>query len=340
MRKAEIMNSAVTNHVLRRKVAAGREDHFSRAMSVPKALRLTAPKVADELFDLPLGVIGVSEKTVSQADVAAQFSDGALLVLLDGPDGRTGAAVLSADLVDAIIQQQTMGKVTAASGDPREMTRTDAAMVAPFLDALLERSAVLPEVETDRFLLGGFKFGARADDDRMLGLALDAAQFRVLNLSFDLARGVRQGDLLLCMPLPDLSCAQEAEPDSQNGGTLHNIVLNIPADLTAVLCKLRRPLSELGAFQVGDTITIPRSALKEAGLFAVTGRRICQGQLGQSGGFRALRLTLDGRAGSARALASNVAESVEAVEISANNSPPDPQDPEVNPMLPSPEAGT
>jgi flagellar motor switch protein FliM len=108
------MSSAAPHPMLRRMVAAAREDQSFRSMSLPKALRLTAPKVADSLFDLPLAVIGVTERRVTQSEAWALFYDKTLLILLNGPGGIVGAAALDGGLVGALIQRQTTGQVSAS----------------------------------------------------------------------------------------------------------------------------------------------------------------------------------------------------------------------------------
>jgi len=292
------MDSAVRHPVLRRKVDAARDDQFARAMSMRKALRLTVPKVADDLFGLSLGVIGVTQKQVSQAQTLPLFSDETLLVLLDGPHGTVAVVALDADLVGAIIQQQTMVNVTRPVAEPRIMTRTDAAMVAPLLDAVLQRSAALLETDAERQVFDGFKFGARVEDVRTLGLMLEAQDYWMFSLSADISGGVRQAEMLFCLPIPVTRQHQIADtadhPDAQP--TLNPLIMSASAELTAVLCKLRLPLSEVQAFGVGDVIPVARAALGETGLHAQTGRRICRAQLGQSGGYRALKLVGDDRA--------------------------------------------
>ena len=55
---AEFMGETANTNVLGRIAAAGREERQARAMTLPKAMRLTLAKVADALMDLPLAVIG------------------------------------------------------------------------------------------------------------------------------------------------------------------------------------------------------------------------------------------------------------------------------------------
>ena len=290
------MNTAVRRTVLQRKVDAARDEQFARAMSLRKALRLTLPKVADDLFGLPVSVIGITQSLVPQTRLVDLFDAASLLVLMDGPKGAMAAVTLNADLVGAVIQQQTTGTVSPPPAAPRPPTRTDAALCAPMLDAVLARSAALLEVEADRRVFAGFKFGARVEDVRTLGLALDAPDFTVFHLTLDLAGGTRQGDILFCMPNPVLVMLAGAPPLDQhaNAPRLGPVVLLAPTELTAVLCKLRMPLSQVQALKAGDVLPVARSALRETGVHVQSGRRICVGQLGQSGGYRALRLQLGG----------------------------------------------
>ena len=120
---------------LHRKAQAGRVEHQTRAMSVPKALRLTLAKVADDLFDMVTAAIGVRMEQRGGDALGDLFDGPVLLMSLDGPPGRCGAAVLDPLLVGGLIQQQTTGKVMPETGDvPRPSTTTDAAICAPFLD--------------------------------------------------------------------------------------------------------------------------------------------------------------------------------------------------------------
>jgi flagellar motor switch protein FliM len=50
------------------------------------------------------------------------------------------------------------------------------------------------------------------------------------------------------------------------------------------------PLARLGALQVGETLTLPGSALDETAIVGVDGHPVAMGRLGQSVGQRAVRL--------------------------------------------------
>lgn len=197
---AESMNETATNSILGRMATAGREVRQARTMSLAKALRLTLAKVADALMELPIAVIGAVVEKVDGEAIEAHLNDTALLLLLDGPNGRTGAAMFDPIVVGGLIQQQTMGAVLPDTGVKRAMTRTDAAICAPLVDKLLEDAGPILDEADDAALLRGVRFGAKSDDARTLAMALDAQDYTLIRLTVDMARGERQGEIVLILP--------------------------------------------------------------------------------------------------------------------------------------------
>ncbi|WP_274575312.1 FliM/FliN family flagellar motor C-terminal domain-containing protein [Sulfitobacter sp. PR48] len=286
--------------VLRRKTDRGRASHQARAMTLAKSLRLGLAKVADELFDLALAALAIRVAEVSGDEVQDHFDAQHLLILLDGPDGRPAAAALDPLLVGALIQQQTMAQVLPdAGGDPRPMTDTDAAITAPFVNALISRAAALPDAPTDKRLLAGYAFGSRVDTPRLLSLALEAQAYRLITLTVDIAGGLRQGQILFCMPEPDDATAQH--PTAQEGqeaasraeqrpATLSESVLALDVALDIALARLRMPLAKLGRLQVGDLLDLNGARFDRAEVLRPGGGTLARGMLGQLDGCRALRI--------------------------------------------------
>ncbi len=290
-----------TSSVLQRKARSGRVEHQSRAMSVAKALRITLAKVADDLFDLALAAIGLRMETRAGEDLAELLTDPALLMSLDGPAGRRAAAVLDPLLVGGLIQQQTMGKVMPDSGDAgRVMTETDAAISAPFLDALLERAAVLPETEAERQLLQGFRFGTRAEDARLLLMTLEQPVYQVVHITVDISAGTRQGTIILILPLVDEEAggtgpdhdgvAAAGDNTDQHSGTLNDTVMALHVDLNVAVARLRMPLGDMGALEVGNVLQLGAAAFDQSRILTQSGLGVGGGTLGQVDGVRTLRL--------------------------------------------------
>lgn len=303
----------VARSALVRKADVGREEHQARAMTLAKALRLTAAKVGDDLFDMALAVIGLRAEQRAGDALAPLFDGSGLLMLLEGPERRRAAAVVDSALVGALIQQQTMGKVMPLpeGAEDRQLTNTDAAICAPFLDALLSRVAPLPETPSEQSLMHGFAFGARVEEPRLLLMALEAPAYRILHLTLDIEGGRRQGQLMLCMPeagagVGDLHRSAGLVPgaasiDVQPPRTLTEPVLALQIDLPVALTRVRLPLSKLSGLKVGDALALEDADFAAARVLTPQGKTLGRGMLGQVNGMRALRLTSEtgGHAGTA-----------------------------------------
>jgi flagellar motor switch protein FliM len=98
------MVSTEAQSILRRKTAIGAKELEARAMSAAKAMRQSIAKIGKELFETPLSAIGVITELRKVDDISEVIQDGSLLCLLEGTNGKVGAAVISADIVGGLIQ--------------------------------------------------------------------------------------------------------------------------------------------------------------------------------------------------------------------------------------------
>ncbi|MFV0514183.1 MAG: FliM/FliN family flagellar motor switch protein [Jhaorihella sp.] len=281
--------AAGSQSVLKRKLAAARQGERGATRSALRALRLALARAAANETGLPLAVIGATQARCARDSLTGPPGGDHLHLLLDGPDGRSGGVSLDRACVTALVQQQTTGQV--GGGDPaaRRFTAADAALVAPLVDAMLARAAELADSAADRACLAGYRFGARLDDMRGLVLALDADRFRVFDLTVEIAGGAAQGRL--CLILPDIAPdAPSEEPGKARPAGLEQSFGALRAELTAVVGRLRVPLSNLSQMQPGDTLPLTRGRLDLTDLVGIDGQRVATGRLGQSGGARAVRL--------------------------------------------------
>ncbi len=278
-----------TISVLERKLAAGEADR-GNGRSALRALRLALARTAKDLYDLPLAVIGAKQARCEQAAAEGFLANDRLLVLLDGARAQAGAVSLDSACVAALIQQQTMGRVTGSAMAERDFTGTDAALAEPLIELLLSRAADLADSPDDRRCLGGFRFGVRVEDVRSLMLMLEADRFRVFDLTVDIAEGAMQG--AVCLVLPDLP--PETGKDGCNGADtgprLDQGFGVMRADLTAMIGRLRMSLTDLARLRPGDVLPLTRERLEETQLVSITGKPVAAGRLGQVNGLRAVRL--------------------------------------------------
>ncbi|WP_196222709.1 FliM/FliN family flagellar motor switch protein [Pseudooceanicola algae] len=260
-------------------------------MSPEKALRLALAKSADELLDLPLVVTEITHDFIPAQDFIDMLGDDALLLLLDGPVRLTGAVVLDLPVTTALVEQSTMGRVSPLEIEERALTATDAALVAPMLDDVLERVEGLLDGAPGTGWLTGYAFGVRIENKRLLGLALDAPDFHLFRITMDLG-GIKQGDLILALPDRPDSDEDSLADDGASARNLSDAVMFAPAAIDAVLHRISMPLSDVSNLKVGDLLPVPLEALQQTRL--ETGRNHCLGKvrLGQANGLRAVRLTM------------------------------------------------
>ena len=291
---------AAAGSALLRKVRLGVETRQAQSVGLPKALRLTLAKVADDQLDMAMAIIGARMAEVDGETIASEVSDDALLMLMDGTGRRRAAVMLDAAFVGGLVQQQTMGKVLPLpEGEQRKLTATDAAISAPFVEALMARAAKLPDDEAERGYLEGYSFGARVESPRLLVMALDAPEYLVVHLTIDVAGGARQGTMTLILPTqqvatpgssPSNEGRSEEVPAASAPASLERSVLALNAELKVALTSLEMPLGAAQKLAVGDVLDLGVSAFDQAMVLTRDGRKLSRGTLGQTDGIRALQL--------------------------------------------------
>ncbi|WP_264210012.1 FliM/FliN family flagellar motor C-terminal domain-containing protein [Leisingera thetidis] len=281
--------------VLARKLAATKEGVGALASSLTlKALRRSVARAAADLCDLPMAVLAARQSNRIPEDLAERLSDKDLLVVLDCPHGRTGAASMDAATVTALIQQQTIGAVIGKAPDERHYTPTDAAMTAEFLERTFAKVVAMLEGHADQAIFTGYRFGAQVENVRSLVLGMEAEDYRVIELNLDLACGAMQGVMRLILPEPTPEELQDGQGGGAQGPSLGRNLGSIRAELTAVLCRMRVPLREFAGLKVGDSLPLDSAFLYETDLLTIGGQSVAQGRLGQMNGARAVRLNQSG----------------------------------------------
>lgn len=242
--------------------------------------------------------------TCSLAELREHLPDHALLAIIEGGIDRLGVIALSPGTVSALIEMQTLGRLTAAAPEARKPTRADAALAAEFIDGLLagfEGVAQTPDIA----VLAGFRYASHLADPRPLDLMLEDRGFQTLRLDLRLGpAGEREGVIFLAVPLlpgaPRLAPPPAASEDGTGKApqtppaaprkTLAAAMREAPVALSAVLCRRRITLAELRALVPGAMLSLPRQSLSEARLEAAGGHVLAMGRLGEADGFHALRL--------------------------------------------------
>ncbi|MCZ4352977.1 FliM/FliN family flagellar motor C-terminal domain-containing protein [Roseovarius aestuarii] len=288
------MSDGKGNTVIHRKARVAREEYQARAMSTAKALRLSLATSADQLFDLALVVTALEQVELSQTAVRTELDGGGLLMLLDGPAGVCGGVRVDLSLLNALIEVQTTGRVTGRVPADRPVTRTDAAIVSPLIDAALAGAEALLKEETPDHWASGFRFGVMMEDARSMTLALHAPAFHVFRLYVEAGDVGQTGAICVLLPVPAKAPQSDPQQDVETLYTLEHSAMDAPVSLEAVLGRIRLPLSQVCAFEVGEVLPFSMDRPMEARLEASQKHKVAVGRLGQVNGARAVRLSSEG----------------------------------------------
>lgn len=293
--------------VIRRKVTAGRGEMAEGGPGADRGWRLALARAARDQLKAPLEVTMLTQARVSLAEVLEVPPDRALVAVLEGPGEGLGMLALSPEVFQAMVEVLTIGRVAPTASAARKPTRTDAAMLAPMIDAaLIDLEAGLAE-EADLTWAGGWRYASFLEDPRPLGLMLEDVAYRLVSVEVDLSLGARRGRVVLALPAE----GRGRKPRSKAAGAISDTVAaerrfaeelaeqvsSAEVRLEAVLTRLSLPLSRVVGLAVGDQLVLNAAALDKISLEGLDGRKMAEGRLGQNRGLRAVRLTVGVNAG-------------------------------------------
>lgn len=265
-----------------------------------RAAATAVGRVADRLYALPLQPTSVTPGGMTLAELPELLPEASLLVVLQGPGDTLGMIALSVDVVMALIEVQTLGRVTARPLERRRLTRADAMICADFVNALMTELGVDLNGLDGFEGVSGFRYATYLDDPRPLSLMLEDRPYR--SLDFRLRMGgaqTREGTILLALPLaaaarpPKPVAALPVPPAGQPATRLASLGPNVqdaPVELIGVLCRRRMTLGELRSLKPGSVVSLNRVNLAEARIETPDGQLVAWGKFGEADGCHALRL--------------------------------------------------
>ena len=281
------MPDGAAESVLERKANAQRRALGVGAVSSPRALGRSLSIAADALWAVVLTCKATSDDLVSTERALMQLDADQLIIILENEDRPVALMALDRHLVTGLIEVQTLGKVTTCPLDDRPYTPTDAAMMAPLVDATMPRFGSMLSTQPERAHLQGYLFGAQVDDIQTAGLALEANQMQTVQFDESLAQGTREGRLVFLFPEPK---KEQVNGRNASGGKYEEAMKMVPARMHAVLTRIHIPLSKVQALKPGDVLEISPNAVTGATLVVDGGHVAAKGKLGQMNGFRAIRI--------------------------------------------------
>jgi flagellar motor switch protein FliM len=285
--------------VIRRKIDRASAAQVEGAPGADRGWRLALARAARDAMGLDLEIQRMTVLRHSLTELLDLPPDRALIALLDGPASGLGLLMLSPPVLSALIEMQTLGRVSAQAPASRKPTRTDAAMVAGVIDRALAGLEDALTEEADLVWAGGFRYASFLEDARPLALLLEEETYRVLLAEVALAGGAKTGHVILALPAVGrgarpaalLSTPEEAV-GAQFAAALGAQVMQADCTLNAVMARVTMPIRQVVALAVGDLVAMDHAAIDAVALETLTGQRVSTARLGQNRGMRALKITI------------------------------------------------
>lgn len=274
--------------------------------SVERALGAAVTRAAQSLYRLPVAVAEAKISVASLAEILELLPERPMIAVLEGLDEGLGVMAMSPGVVSAVIEFQTIGRVSARNDEARRATRTDALICAELVNASLAEALLIPP--SDLGWSGHWRYATFLDEARPLGVMLDEVAYGLARLRLRLgASGQREGEIVIALPRQariTLASAAASTPVAKGAGAekgnpdftagLHERLQEAKVTLDAVLCRKRISLRELYRLSPGAMLALPAGVLEQARLEMHGGRLVAQGKLGEAEGYHALRLSVPG----------------------------------------------
>lgn len=343
---------ARTGDVLRRIVARNRradpapappEVDEPRLPTSERGAAVALSRAAERLYGLPIFTETAEIALVTLSELPELLPDQPLLAVIGAKGDPLGVVALCPSIIASLIEIQAIGRLSSRPVRARRPTRTDAAIAADFVNALLQELA--RELgATELMGIAGFTYSSFLDDPRPLMLMLEDVPMTRLTMRCRLgAGGQRDGQLLIALPtvtratatLPDQSprllatggpMVPPPEPAEMAVATAEetfgNAVREAAIELVGVLCRKTLTLGMLRNLSPGDLIPLPAGALDETRLETAQGQFLAQGRLGDADGYHAIRLKGGADDNEATSMPSELAQSIDITQPDAFRQPP------------------
>lgn len=254
----------------------------ARAGFIAAGLKVAEAKV--EVRDLD-GVAALSDL----------LAEAAMLIPCRAPDGAEGFLALSSAGLTALVEKTTTGRIASAESEERAASTIDRLLCHAFLERFLEAWRDLVSGTAAEAWLAGYALEDRMLAPDVLGMSATDLPYRVHDVTamFDAVRPVR-----FWVAMPQTRPRLKGSGDGPDGARAvgdwakdwRAAVLESPAELEAVLCRLELSLDEVRRWEPGDRVSIPATALSTVSLGRRNGPCVATARLGQARGVRALRL--------------------------------------------------
>ncbi|KQI69512.1 hypothetical protein AN189_03670 [Loktanella sp. 3ANDIMAR09] len=265
-------------------------------LTATRAVKLAVTRAAQSSVGLVVDVTGVADRTCDLDGVTADLAPDTLMLGIERDGACIGMMVCDASLIAATLETITTGGVSAQPAPTRAITETDADLVRPLLQALLDDlAATTPGTVLDGWAVG-CRLSVRFCDTRAACFALREQSYRIIAITVSDQKTDRAP--CVSIALPDTACpVPDRVPQSQVAADwadrLAASVMGAPARLDVVVHRMPVPLRRLTSLAVGDCLPLTGFAVGSVRVEAPGGQLVATGRLGHVSGRIAVRIAGD-----------------------------------------------
>ena len=274
-------------NILRQKASLARPQGKQVHRIISEGLQIAVAKSALGQMNLALRPAHHDSQLLLAQDIAIALKDFVLIGALKGEDEALGFAALNWTALRCLIDIQTLGRALARG---RASTRTDFALVAPFIDDVLRSMPLKGLSARLQEALKGLRLGFPAKDPDALSLWLSSSHFTIFQTSFSVEEVADNLVIMVGVPCEIMSLGAVM----QNGEGLklgaQTDLMSLQANLRAELHRFSIPWNALEKWRKGTILPLPQTVFDNALLRPEGGAAPLPVRLGKIGLRRAVVL--------------------------------------------------
>ena|GEM_PF-472626 len=278
-------------NILRQKASLARPQGKQVHRIISEGLQIAVAKSALGQMNLALRPAHHDSQLLLAQDIAIALKDFVLIGALKGEDEALGFAALNWTALRCLIEIQTLGRVSGrALARRRASTRTDFALVAPFIDDVLRSMPLKGLSARLQEALKGLRLVFPAKDPDALSLWLSSSHFTIFQTSFSVEEVADNLVIMVGVPCEIMSLGAVM----QNGEGLklgaQTDLMSLQANLRAELHRFSIPWNALEKWRKGTILPLPQTVFDNALLRPEGGAAPLPVRLGKIGLRRAVVL--------------------------------------------------
>ena len=204
-----------------------------------------------------------------------------------------GFAALNSLGLSQLIEFQTLGQAWTTTASLKKATLTEAALIAPFLDKTFKRLAAPENSETTEHWMSTLHFSDLLDDVYALSSQMDNQEFIGFEINFSIQETQEPCRLVLGFSIDSLVEEEPNEQIEKPQDRFNQQYLGLQVEFQAILHQFQLTVEDINTLAINDTIKLPSDVLNEVKLVSKFGGPPLSGQMGRTGGFRAVQVSVN-----------------------------------------------